>query len=185
MAFGPGQQVLIMSPFSIHPSRFQNGSVPDVSLRVEARFTGYFAEISPNGRYTAYKSNESGHDEIYVRPFPQVESGMWRISSRGGSRPVWAANGRELFYLDGSNSLTAVPVSTSGRTFAQGRPVQLLDTKYVEPNFARYYDVSPDGQRFLMVKDGAPVDLNQTPATMVVVLNWFEELKQHVSVNGK
>jgi len=63
--------------------------------------------------------------------------------------------------------------------------VQLLDTMYLAPNPGRYYDVSPDGQRFLTVKDSATGDPKATPASMVVVLNWFEELKQRVSVNQK
>ena len=98
---------------------------------------------------------------------------------------MWARSGRELFYLDESNTLTAVPVSTSGPTFSAGRPAKVFDTKYVEPNPSRHYDVSADGQRFLMIKDSATGDPNATPASMVVVAHWFEELKQRVPTNGK
>ena len=90
-----------------------------------------------------------------MRPFPQVDSGRWQISTAGGTRPAWARSGRELFYLDASNTLTAVPVQTSGPTFSAGKPAKVFDTKYAEPNPARHYDVSPDGQRFLMLKDSA------------------------------
>ena len=123
-------------------------------------FHGVLAEISPDGRYLAYQSDESGRYEVYVRPFPQVDRGRWQISTGGATRPVWARSGRELFYLDESGALTAVPVQTSGPTFIVGSPATVFDTKYVEPNPARHYDVSPDGQRFLMLKDSAAVDPN-------------------------
>jgi len=147
---------------------------------VQNLFRGNFAEISPNGRYVAYQSDESGRMEVHVRPFPQVDSGRWQISTGGGTRLVWARSGRELFYLDESSALTVVPVRTSGPTFVAGRPVKVFDTAYFEPNPARHYDVSPDGNRFLMVKDSTPRDPNTTPANMVVVEHWFEELKSLV-----
>jgi serine/threonine-protein kinase len=69
------------------------------------------ADFSPNGQFIAYHSEESGRAEIYVRPFPRVDNGRWQVSTAGGTRPVWARSGRELFYLDASNALTAVPVA--------------------------------------------------------------------------
>ena len=149
----------------------------------ETLFDGAWPDFSPNGRYLAYQSDESGRSEVYVRPFPHVDSGRWQISTAGGTRPAWARSGRELFYLDASNTLTAVPVQTSGSTFSAGKPAKVFDTKYAEPNPSRHYDVSADGQRFLMLKDSAAGDPNATPASMVVVEHWFEELKQRV--NGK
>ena len=74
-----------------------------------------------------------GRSEVYVRPFPQVDSGRWQISTAGGTRPAWARSGRELFYLDASNTLTAVPVQTSGSTFSAGKPAKVFDAKYAEP----------------------------------------------------
>ena len=141
------------------------------------------ADFSPNGRYLAYQSDESGRSEIYVRPFPRVDNGRWQVSTAGGTRPVWARSGRELFYLDASNALTAVPVGTSGPTISIGIPAKVFDTKYAEPNPSRHYDVSADGQRFLMLKASATGDPNATPVSMVLVEHWFEELKQRV--NGK
>jgi serine/threonine-protein kinase len=146
---------------------------------VQNLFDGVFAEISPDGRYLAYESDESGPYEVYVRPFPQVDRGRWQISTGGGTRVSWGRSGRELFYLDASNGLTSVLVSTSGPTFSAGIPAKMFDTKYAEPNPARHYDVSADGQRFLMIKDSLG-DQNATPASMVVVEHWFEELKQRV-----
>ena len=73
-----------------------------------------------------------------------------------------------------------MPVQTSGSTFSSGHPAKVFDGKYSEPFPARHYDVSADGQRFLMLRDSAAGDPNVTPASMVVVLNWFEELKARV-----
>jgi serine/threonine-protein kinase len=149
----------------------------------DSKFPGAMADFSPDGRYVAYQSDESGRVEIYVRPFPRVNNGRWQVSTAGGTRPVWARSGRELFYLDASNALTAVPVETSEPTITIGSPAKLFDTRYAEPNPARHYDVSADGQRFLMLKPGAASDANAAPASMILVEHWFEELKQRV--NGK
>jgi serine/threonine-protein kinase len=146
----------------------------------ETKFRGQVPNFSPNGRYIVYQSDESGRGEIYVRAFPRVDNGRWQVSTAGGTRPVWARNGRELFYLDASNALMSVAVRTSGPTFTFGRPAKVFETGYAEPNPSRHYDVSPDGQRFLMLKDAAARDPNATPANMVVVQHWFEELKSRV-----
>lgn len=141
-------------------------------------FTERNAEISPDGRFLAYESNESGRAEIYVRPFPRVDSGRWQVSTGGGTQAAWARSGRELFYLDGSNTLIAVPVQTTGATLSAGNSARVFDRAYATPVGFRTYDVSPDGQRFLMIKD----DPNATAAGMVVVVNWSEELKARVPV---
>jgi len=147
---------------------------------VETRFKGSMADFSPNGRYFAYQSEESGRSEVYIRPFPRVNNGRWQVSTAGGTRPVWARNGGELFYLDASNALTVVPVGTSGPTISIGIPAKLFDTRYAEPNPSRHYDVSVDGRRFLMLKASETGDAKATPVSMVLVEHWFEELKQRV-----
>ena len=145
----------------------------------ERLFPGSRAEISPDGRYLAYESDESGRTQVHVRPFPQVNGGRWQISTRGGTRPAWSRNGRELFYIDESMTLMRVPVQTSGPSLRSGTPAKVVDMNYAEPNPSRHYDVSPDGQRFLMLKASA-ADPNATPASMVAVLSWSEELKARV-----
>jgi serine/threonine-protein kinase len=137
-------------------------------------------EISPDGHWLAYQSNPSGLFEISVRPFPNVDSGHWQVSTGGGTRPVWARSGKELFYLDGANAVTAVPIYTTP-TFSAGTPTKLIDGRYVVGAPGRTYDVSADGQRFLMIKDSTSGSPTSTPASMVVVLNWTEELKTRVS----
>ncbi|RPH56366.1 MAG: hypothetical protein EHM89_15595, partial [Acidobacteria bacterium] len=155
----------------------------EVQPLVRTRFIEHNAEISPDGRYIAYQSNESGQIEIYVKPFPQVDGGKWQISTGGGTRAVWARNGRELFYVEGSNTLLAVPVETSGPMFAWGKPVKLFDNKYAASLTFRSYDAAPDGQRFLMLKGDAAADENTTADGILVVLNWFEELQRLVPTN--
>jgi serine/threonine-protein kinase len=150
---------------------------------VQTPFDDENGEISPDGQWLAYQSNESGQNQVYVRPFPKVDGGRWQISTTGGSRPAWAHSGRELFYLDATNVLMAVPVRTTP-TFSAGNPAKVFETRYLVPNNGRTYDVSPDGQRFVMIKDTAADDRERggAPPNIVVVLNWFEELKQRVPV---
>jgi serine/threonine-protein kinase len=133
-------------------------------------------ELSPNGRWLAYVSDESGNEEVYVRPFPNVEAGRWQVSTSGGTQPLWSRNGEELFYRNG-NSLNAVPVETDS-SFSAGNARRLFEGQYYAgPQGGRNYDVSPDGQRFLMI--GNSEDASAQP-TIVVVENWAEELKRLV-----
>ena len=97
---------------------------------------------------------------------------------------MWARNGLELFYLDESGALMGMPVRTDGPRFVKGSPSRILGTAYAESNPARHYDVSPDGRRFLVLKDRA-ADPNATPASMVVVDHWFGGLQWRVPARGK
>jgi eukaryotic-like serine/threonine-protein kinase len=135
--------------------------------------------LSPDGRWLAYESNESGRDEIYVRPFPAVDGGRWQVSTGGGIQPVWARNNRELFYRSG-DALMAVPIEASSG-FAAGNPTTLFKGEYLVGPGGRTYDVSPDGRRFLMIKP-APFAPAQTgpPPRIIVVENWDQELKRLV-----
>jgi Tol biopolymer transport system component len=143
----------------------------EATLLVASPSPEYAANISPDGRYFAYQSAEyEGRFAVYVRPYPDASKGRWQISTGGGMAPVWAQTGRELFYLDESNTLMAAPVQTSGPQFSAGRPAKVFDTKYYGNFYS--YDVTPDGLRFLMIKESNAADRNQ--ASIVVVLNWFE-----------
>jgi len=148
---------------------------------LRTRFNESAPQFSPDGRWLAYISDESGRFEIYVQPYPG-HGGKWQISTEGGTEPVWNRNGRELFYRSG-NKMMAVDIATQPG-FAAGKPRMLFEGPYVPtPVTFPNYDVSPDGQRFLMLKptetgEGGPVQIN-------VVLNWFEELKQKVPVGSK
>jgi serine/threonine-protein kinase len=137
--------------------------------------------VSPDGKWIAYDSGESGSIEIYVRPFPNVDAGRWQVSNAGGRQPVWAGDGGELFFIDGAGFLFSVSVQTTP-TFAAGGPQKVSETRYVSGG-ARSYDVSPNGQRFLMLKDATLPDTVNAPARIVIVLNWLEELKRLVPAN--
>jgi serine/threonine-protein kinase len=135
------------------------------------------AYVSPDGRWLAYQSNESGEDQIYVQPFPQLSGGRWQVSPAGGIEPAWARNGRELFYIDGTGSLVAVPVQTEP-TFTTGNPKKLFDAPYVGVSGTRRYDVTADGQRFLFIKGPSDASGGAASSTLVVVQQWAEELKR-------
>ena len=159
-------------------STLSDNRLSEATSLVSSPSAEYAANISPDGRYFAYQSTESGGQfEIYVRPYPDATQGRWQISTEGGEAPIWARSGRELFYLDQSNTLVVVPVQTSGPQFSHGRPAKVFDTKYSGVFYS--YDVAPDGRRFLMMKESNAGELSNPP-NMIVVLNWFEELRRRV-----
>jgi serine/threonine-protein kinase len=134
-------------------------------------------DLSPDGRWVAVQSDESGRFEVYVRPFPDVNSGRWQISANGGTFPAWARSGRELFYLASDGGLMSVAIE-SEPSFAAGRPVQVVKPGYWPGTgtTGRPYDVSPDGRRFLMIK---PVGEDvSSAARLIIAENWTEELKR-------
>ena len=134
------------------------------------------AVISPNGVWVAFQSDESGLDEVYVRPFPDVESGKLQVSTAGGVDPVWSPDGRELFFRNGTQ-LMAAPVETE-TGFTSGTPEMLFDAVYMFGGLGRNYDVAPDG-RFVMVKGAGQT---QVSPEISVVLNWTEELLERVPI---
>ena len=138
------------------------------------------AAISPDGHWFAYQSNASGRIEVYVRPFPDADANLVLVSTNGGTRPAWAPDGRELFYVN-NNQLFAVPVETEP-TFSRGTPTLFINGDYLlESSSGRTYDVHPSDGRVLMVKP-LRAETGRSAATLNVVLNWFEELKERVPV---
>jgi eukaryotic-like serine/threonine-protein kinase len=138
----------------------------------------YMASFSPDGRWLAYTSNESGRDEVYVRPFPRTQTVARLVSIDGGSGPAWAPNGSALYYRGASGEMMAVPVMLTP-TFTSGRPRTLFRFAgvYRMSGTATAYDIHPDGKRFIMVSERK--DAAATPRQQVnIVLNWFEELRR-------
>jgi Tol biopolymer transport system component len=137
------------------------------------RFQELDAQFSPDGRWVAYASNESGRFETYVQPFPGP-GGKWQVSDNGGVQPRWRRDGKELFYVAADSKLMAVPVnvSTDGKSFESGKPQTLFTTRMfsggVRNAFRHQYDVSKDGQRFLI--NAVSDEAGATPIT--VILNW-------------
>jgi eukaryotic-like serine/threonine-protein kinase len=142
----------------------------------ESNFSLAQPRVSGDGRWIAYTSSESGKSEVYVRPFPDVNTGKWILSNGGGHSPLWSPDGRELFYRNG-DAVIAVPVGT-GPTFKSGNPTILFRGTYFDlpGNDLIFWDISPDGKRFLMLKDSAA----EAPRKIIVVVNWLETLKQRV-----
>ena len=155
---------------------------PRVQPLLQTPFDQRNAAISPDGGWMAYESTEAARTQIYVRPFPNVADAHYQISTDGGRTPVWAANGRELFFVNGS-ALMAVAVQLTP-TFSSGNPTTLFedasilwDGRSIGAMTGRTYDVARDG-RFLVIKKNAGSSEGKAPAaSMIVVQNWFEELK--------
>jgi len=156
-----------------------SGQVRKAQPFLRTPFNESVPRFSPDGRWLAYISNESGRYEIYVQPYPGP-GGKWQISTEGGTEPVWNPNGRELFYRSGDKMMVVDIATQPG--FAAGKPHMLFEGPY-QPTPITFpnYDVSPDGQRFLMLKPSEQGALTQ----INVVLNWFEELKQKVPTGKK
>ena len=143
---------------------------------VQSRFNELTPAVSPDGRWLAFVSDESGQQEVYVESFP--ESGpKYRISTKGGTEPVWSRRGGELFFRNGTQVM-AVDVTTKPR-FATGPPRALFSQSAALVSGRVNYDVSPDGQRFVLVGLGD----SEQPAQINIVLNWFDELKRLVPVH--
>ena len=140
---------------------------------VATPFTEMSPAFSPNGRWLAYASNETGADEIYVVPFPNTGAGKRAISAGGGTEPLWSHRGNELFYRDASGDLVAVEVHTNP-TFSLGRSVALFPAAgFSSLRFIPQYAVALDDRRFLMIR---PLQTG-APDKLIVVENWFEELR--------
>jgi serine/threonine-protein kinase len=152
---------------------------------VQTMFGERNGEIAPDGRWLAYESNESGRDEIYVRPFPDVSGGRWQASTGGGRIPLWSRTGQELFYVSPDSVLMGVRMERGpepGPSWRSSTPARILQGQYfyADPGNGRTFDIAPDGRRFLMIKQ---VGGNEAaPQRLVVVQNWFEELKRLVPV---
>jgi serine/threonine-protein kinase len=129
--------------------------------------------VSPHGRWIAYHSNESGRDEIYVRRFPDGER-LQQISNSGGMFPRWRQDGRELFYWTGA-AFNVVDVQDDSEEFRHGNPRELFKTSFTVVAPFSPYDVAPDGQRFVFIKEETPA---VGPTQVNVVQDWVEELER-------
>jgi serine/threonine-protein kinase len=139
-------------------------------------------EISPDGHWLAYEAAESGgRPQVWVRPYPDVNSGRRQISRDGGTRPLWSHDGRELFFMAGTAintggaPLMAVDIETTP-TFQAGNPRELFPGPYFSGLAGRTYDVTADGQKFLMIKPAAGASASH----VIIVQNWFDDLKRRV-----
>jgi eukaryotic-like serine/threonine-protein kinase len=134
--------------------------------------------LSPDGRWIAYESNETGRTEVYIRPFPDTDAGKWQVSIDGGQAPLWAPNGRELFYVTRARDMISVPVGAGSTPALGGRELlfRLRSDLYLT-DLERYtpFDISPDGRRFIMARR-VQVEARHF-APLIVTENWFPELR--------
>ena len=147
---------------------------PNPLVYLDTPFEEAHAQFSPNGRWVAYASNESGRPEVYIQSFP-IGAGKWQISTAGGDQPQWRADGKELFYIAPDRSLTAVSIA-DGTTMEVGRPVVLFQTLMPLSGITddrNNYVPSKDGQRFLVNTLADTGNLQP----LIMVLNWVNELK--------
>jgi Tol biopolymer transport system component/tRNA A-37 threonylcarbamoyl transferase component Bud32 len=129
--------------------------------------------LSPDGRWLAYTSNESGAFEIYVRPFPETSSAKWQVSTAGGGEPTWAPTGRELLYLNGRSEMVSAEIQ-AGPTFSVGKQRTLFSaSQFFRPGPIPSFSLTPDGKRFLMVREGEATQQSE----LIVAENWLEGLR--------
>jgi hypothetical protein len=133
-------------------------------------------QFSPDGRWLAYASNESGQMQVYLRPYPGLAEKL-QVSTLGGTQARWSHNGKELFYRD-DNKMMVVDVSlnTINSSLTLSQPRLLFEQRYSFGGSSSIpnYDISPDGQGFVMIKEAPSAN------RLNVVFNWFEELKARV-----
>lgn len=150
-------------------------------LVATAEYSEQDPRVSPDGRWLAYVSNETGRDEVFVRPFPEVDAAKVQVSVGGGFGPLWSSAGRELFYVDLASNMVAVRFDASAEFRVTARDVLFaIPTGYVRGVGNSSIDIAPDGQRFLMGRSlRGPVSEGEAPR-MVLVQNFSEELRRRV-----
>ena len=139
--------------------------------------------LSSDGRWLAYTSNETGRNEVYVQPFP-TDGTKYLITTNGGDNPLWSADGKELFYLTlgVTRQIVSVDVRIEPR-FTFGKATPLPIEGIINPG-PRGYDITPDGEQFLVMFPESQPDPGKAPPEQIqVILDWFEELKQRVPTN--
>jgi Tol biopolymer transport system component len=151
-----------------------------VTTLLHSQFSERNGVVSPDGHWLAYEANDLGRFEIYVRPFPEINGGPFRVSAGGGTRPLWARSGQELFFVSSTGALMGVSVK-HGPSWASTPPTMLVKEGYLmNPTFnqGRTYDVAADGRQFLMIKESGGA--YQSARSLTVILNWVDELTRIV-----
>jgi serine/threonine protein kinase len=161
----------------------------EMKLLLQEEYDELQPQISPDGQYMAYQSNESEKNEIYVRTFPDVNVGRWKVSNDGGNSPLWSPDSNEIFYRNGDATM-AVPVETKP-TFDHGNPKTLFQKTCLTNSMLQIistpWDIHPNGKKFLMIKPpdstGVAQEAAASQSKIIIVTNWFEELKEKVPVD--
>ncbi|HSR15829.1 MAG TPA: hypothetical protein VLL51_08760, partial [Gemmatimonadales bacterium] len=151
------------------------------SLIADPKYDAKVVALSPNGRWLAYESTESGREEIYVRPFPDVSEAKVAVSTAGGLSPMWSKQGRELFFLNAAGQVVSVPYTEAGGEFRPGEATVLFATngRFFYSGNSRSVDVHPDGSRFLFLAQ--PQATGGPTGDLVLVEHWDQELKARLA----
>jgi eukaryotic-like serine/threonine-protein kinase len=146
---------------------------------IDGPFDEWNGEVSPDGSLISFQSGDSGHEEVYICPYPDVNRARWQVSSGGGREPAWVRGGRELAYIDGTGSLAAVGIVRAGDDVrVESRTVIAARVSGSVAAWPwRTYDVSADGRRFLVIR-GEGAAAQTSPLQFTVVQNWFDELSR-------
>jgi serine/threonine-protein kinase len=152
---------------------------PELFLR--SRFDERQPSFSPDGRWLAYSSNESGPDQVYVRAFPD-KGGKWQISDSGGYQPVWSRNRRELLFRTDDNRIMAASYTVQGDSFAAGKPRAWSPKRLANVQLNGIYDLAPDGRRIAALMPAGTPEAQQAQNQVVFLENFFDELQRRVPV---
>jgi serine/threonine protein kinase len=190
------EKTLVFYEISLNPLGFNIGMLSlegdrERKLLLHEKHAELEPKVSPNGKWIAYTSDENGECEIFVRPFPDVGKSMWQISTSGGHSPLWSPDSKELFYRN-DDATIVVPLESES-SFIPGNPEILFRGTYFEYTVFQpkvtAWDIHPDGDKFLMIKPAAVTDEESSetstaaePRKIIIVTNWFEELKEKVPV---
>ena len=172
----PGQDLWTL-PLDLTDSGHPKASRPELFLRTLANEA--VPRFSPDGRWIAYRSVESGSNEIYVRPFPAGSGGRWQISSGGGFYGLWSSNGRELFYETADNRIMVVDYTVGGASFVPGRP-RVWSDKQLFYTGTSNLDLAPDGKRFAVFALPQPAPGAKGSVHITMLENFFDELKRRI-----
>jgi Tol biopolymer transport system component len=170
---GTGDDILTLPIEGNQKSGWKSGEPKPL---MNSAFTEGEPAFSPDGRWLAYRTNESGDFEVYVRPFPGP-GGKWQVSTGGGDLPTWSHNGRELFYRTADNKIMVVTYTASGDSFHADKPQLWSPGQFTERGIGNYnFDLHPDGKRFAVLK--APGTEQAAPVDKVnFIFNFFDELR--------
>ena len=155
---------------------------PMAELLLATRANEQHPALSPDGQWLAYESDQSGRFEVYVRPYPNVDTGRWQVSTNGGKQPVWSSDGDVLYYAAGhpaARQMQSVTVNTDSG-FQSGAPTPVFDFRQEGYAELRNYDLHPDGDRFLLVTRDKVL---QSDEQLVYVHNWLDEVERLVPTN--
>jgi serine/threonine-protein kinase len=140
--------------------------------------------FSPDGRWLAYADTESGAYEVYVRAFPD-KSTRWLISNGGGTMPIWARNGRELFYRNEDSQIMVATYAVRGDTFVADKPRVWSEKRLANTGLTPLFDLAPDGKRFAVLMAAEGPEPIEAQSHVTLLLNFFEELRRIAPVTAR